>query len=169
MASAGAWISSADAKAVALLTVAGALLAVIAAAVAGLMAASPTFRVSASAGGAFAVFCAASVGSVACSVWAVMPRCNRRAVLSSVGWKQPLSHSRTFFADLAALSPAQFLAMLEEPGASLDERDLREQAFVLQHVAASKMRAIRRAVVLLGLGLVALGAFLCEFVVVMAC
>lgn len=161
--SAGAWISSADAKAVALLTVAGALLALIAAAVAGLMAANEAFRLSRWAIRSFAAFSASSIVSIACSAWALMPRTNRERLLSKAGWKSPLPHSRTFFADVAKLTPTQFNSMLDEPDGSFDERDAREQAFVVQRIAASKMYAIRLGIGALFVGLLALGVFVFEF------
>jgi Family of unknown function (DUF5706) len=163
---AASWIGSADGKAMAVLTVGGALLALLAAVLAGVTAASTTALTPSKCERAlFVTFCVANLVSIALSAWALFPRTNRAAILEKARWKTPLPHSRSFFADLAKLSPDEFTTMVSSQDVEPDQQDAMEQAFVLQHIARAKMCSIRLSISALVLGLAALTGLLIVAVV----
>jgi hypothetical protein len=75
------WINSADAKAVAILTVGGALLALLAAVLAGVAATSMGAAVSKLELQLFIAFCVSDLISIALAAWAIFPRTNRARIL----------------------------------------------------------------------------------------
>lgn len=150
------WINSADSKATAILTVGGALLALLAAVLA---VSSPTER-PLKLVMPFVVFCIADFVSIAFAALVVYPRVNREAILKDSGWDNALPTSRTFFADIAKLSVPEFRALFAQPDDEATAADDLEQAFVLQHIASRKMYAIRASIIALSVSLAALTALL---------
>jgi hypothetical protein len=156
-----AWIASADNKAMALLTVAGALLALLAGVVAGVSPGEQEGDKSQKVQWVlFLVFCLADLVSIGAATYALKPRTNRLKILAKAGWSGALPRSRTYFGDLAKLTKVEFEALIDAKEDVSDAQDAREQAFVFQRIADMKMKALKVAVVSLGTGLVALGSML---------
>jgi Family of unknown function (DUF5706) len=136
---AAGWIGSADTKATALLTISGALLALLAAVFAtssGVRALPVTHRI------AFVGFCLASIVSIAASTATLWPRTNRSALLKERGWPNP-GVSPTFFGDQASLSHKEFGELHANQNETSLAGDLSEQAHIMCVIAAVKMKCLR--------------------------
>jgi uncharacterized integral membrane protein len=161
---AAAWISSADAKAMGVITVGGALLAILAAVVAAASAWPQSGELPAFIGkrewALFLVFCGFCVVAIGLSAWVLYPRTDRAVILRKAKWKNPLPVSRSYFADLASMSKDKFLELARSPTTDEDQRDVEEQTFVLQWIARRKMGAITVSIGALTVSLFALALML---------
>lgn len=150
----GQWIGSADTKATALLAVSGALLAIVSLinSFSGPSAFSTLSKLL------FVAFCLFDIGSIGFSALVLYPRTNRKGMLGSTGWRNPLSTSVSFFGDLSKLNYDGFISALTDTEQNR-QRDTIEQAFVLATVATRKMAWMSRSVISIVLGLLCLGGF----------
>jgi hypothetical protein len=126
------WIGSADAKATALLSIAGVILGLNSLAGG---AAPFSFRL------AYGISTFVCVGSCAMVLW---PRTNRKALIND----ETVEVSPTFFGDIAKRTYKEFADLAGRSNATgLLEEDATEQAYVVAKIAAKKMWWMRIAVV----------------------
>lgn len=148
------WINSADSKATALLSISGALLAVLAAVFAttgGVPSLGDMYRI------AFVVFCVTSIISIAASAAVLWPRTDRSEILAEKGWPDPKKPSPTYFGDLAPLSHKDFIELHEKQDKESLAEDSKQQAHIMCTIASAKMSCLRVSVAAFAVALASLG------------
>jgi MFS family permease len=148
------WIGSADTKATAMLTIAGAVLAIVSGYGVG-KTQWADWRFYLMLG-----FVLGMIGTTALAALALTPRLNRVALLKCGGLteKDREAKSTLFFGDLGLLKATEFFEAMKTPATDRDEL---EQAYIVAVIARRKMILVRLSMWLLVIGLACLAAHIC--------
>lgn len=141
------WIASADAKATALVTLLAVVLSLV-----GIGASQKESPAGIALQIIFVLFVLLAVCAAVVCLVVILPRTSRKEFLPG----EVSGRSPTFFSDLATLSFQKFSEICAQPDREQFNLDAVEQAFILNRIAAKKMRAMHWAVWLTIISLFAL-------------